>query len=91
MSDTTTVETTKEVKGNLVLSSTAPTPRWATLLFRGQFILNKMFLVIAGGTSMVDPKHLQEAILWAAAIDIGVWTFARMIGIQKPVIDTDNP
>lgn len=92
MSDTTTtVEVTKEAQGRLVISSSAPSPLWATWVFRIQFILNKMFLVVAGGTKMIPPHHLQEAILWAAAVDIGVWSLAKMLGIEKPQIDTDKP
>jgi hypothetical protein len=83
----TEVETTKAITGKTVYGIAGlqnPTPKWATWLFRGEFLLNKGLTIILAGTHAIPQDKLAEYILWVTAIDTVFWAFARQVGIQKP-------
>lgn len=79
---TTEAEVVQQVQGKTVMSVTLPTPRWATWMFRTQFILNKALMFYLTGTDRVPSSSLKEIILIMAAIDLATWMFANSIGIK---------
>lgn len=86
----TEVQTTKTVTGKTVFGLAglnAPTPMWATWIFRGEFILNKALGMFLGGTSIIPADQVKEWILWTTVADFVFWAFARQVGIQKPVLE----
>lgn len=84
---TQTVETEKEVTGKTVISFTAPTPKWATWVFRTEFVINKALLMVLSGTSLLSPQQVKESLIWIAAIDFMVWGIGRGLGVQKSQFD----
>ena len=83
------VSTTKLVQGKTVLSFTKPTPLWATYFFRIEFILNKCLMMYYAGTSM-HIENVKEKIFIMSVIDLGVWLFAKSIGVKKSDIGFDE-
>lgn len=86
-SKTTEVESTKNVAGKTVYGLaglSAPTPKWATWLFRGEFLLNKAIGMFLGGTHVIPADQVKEYLLLLAVVDFIFWGFARQVGIQKP-------
>lgn len=93
MSDTnnfTQVQTTTPAKGNLVLSVNEPTPMWATWGFRIVFLLTTAISIWLAGTHLVSDANKVEIIVAMKAIDVAVWGLGKMLGIQKPEIETDE-
>jgi len=76
------VTTTKVITGKVVASWKLPPPIWATWFFRLEFVINKCLMLYLSGTThtIVD---LKNDILILTIIDIGVWTFAKSIGVKK--------
>ncbi len=81
--ETTTVETEKELKGKPVFSFSLPTPKWAIYVFRTEFFINKALMLWLTGTTIVPTENAKEYILILVAIDTVVWGLSRSIGIRK--------
>lgn len=82
-------EVDKMVAGKTVLSFQLPTPKWATIIFRTEFILNKALMFWMSGTSIIPPEKVKEYILILGAVDLVVWFFGRSIGIKKDDVEKD--
>lgn len=76
-------EVDKMVAGKTVISFNLPTPKWATWVFRTEFVLNKAVLLYLGGTSSIPADKLKEYILILSIVDFVVWGMGRGIGIKK--------
>lgn len=76
-------EVDKMVAGKTVISFNLPTPKWATWVFRTEFVLNKAVLLYLGGTNSISKDNIQEYILILGIVDFVVWGMGRGIGIKK--------
>jgi len=78
-----------------ILSINSPTPKWMTAIFRIEFLLTKGLTVWIAATQLVGPKAKVEILVALSAIDLMVWGFARMMGVQKPsekdIFDNQKP
>lgn len=77
------VEKDATVTGKTVMSFNLPTPKWATWVFRTEFILNKAVTMYLTGTGALPPDKVKEWLLYMAILDFIVWFFARSIGVKK--------
>lgn len=80
MADTQPVETTVEQSGKVKFGMQGlnnPTPKWATYIFRAEFLLNKAIMLFFYS----DLTPLQIKIL--ACIDFLVWGAGRFVGVKK--------
>lgn len=84
------VQATTPAKGNLVVSINAPTPMWATWIFRIVFLLTTAISIWLAGTHLVSDANKVEIIVDMKAIDVAVWGLGKMLGIKKPEIETDE-
>jgi len=82
--ETQEVETTKQSTGSLVISLSHPTPMWAIMIFRVEFLLNKAFMMWVSTTNIVPSAKLQMFIGTMTAIDFFVWGIGRSLGIKPP-------
>ncbi len=84
MSDTLQ-EVTKpaNVVGTTVLSIAAPTPKWATVLFRVFYHLSTGIAVWLAATKMVPEANKFEVLLVASLVDRVVWAVGRCLGVKK--------
>lgn len=77
----------EEEKGKTIFGTVeaiaSPTPKWATTIFRVEFVLNKVVLGILSASSLFTPEQVKESLVWIAAIDTAVWLFGRFIGVKK--------
>lgn len=65
-----------------VLSFNKPTPKWATWIFRVEFLLNKAFLY-GLSQDLFGTVNIKKALVWAILIDGIIWGIGRAIGVQK--------
>lgn len=71
------------VQGKTVLSFTHPTPKWATWIFRTEFVANKALTMYLTGTGALPPEKVKEWLLIMTIIDFITWFAARSIGVKK--------
>ncbi len=81
--NTTTVETTKEIKGNTVVSFTLPQPQWTVWVFRIVFLVTSAAtLVIAGDDAITDANKVR-ILLYMKAFDFIIWGIGKGLGVDK--------
>jgi uncharacterized membrane protein YbaN (DUF454 family) len=80
-------ETTME--GSVVLSFNRPSPKWATWVFRTEFILNKAITMYLTGTGMIPTEKVKEYLLIMSIVYFLVWLGARSLGVKKADIEND--
>lgn len=88
-----TVEKDVQMQGKTVMSFNLPTPKWATWIFRTEFILNKAITMYLTGTGVVPADRVKEYLLVMSILDFVVWFAARSIGVKKSqfeVMTNDN-
>lgn len=65
-----------------IISTTAPTPSWATWTFRIVFLLTKVAITIVASDPGI-PDELKVRIgLYLSGLDTLVWGLSRMIGVE---------
>lgn len=77
------VEKDATMQGKTVVSFNLPTPKWATWIFRTEFVLNKAITMYLTGTGAVDLERVKEYLLIMGILDFVVWFAARSIGVKK--------
>lgn len=82
-------EVDKMVTGKTVISFNLPTPKWATYIFRTEFVLNKAITMYLTGTGAIDPDKVKEYLLIMTIVDFVTWFFARSVGIKKDDIENE--
>jgi hypothetical protein len=90
MAETQTVEKDVEVTGRTVMSFNLPTPKWATYIFRTEFVINKALTMYLTGTGALPPEKVKEWLLMMGIIDFVVWFIARGLGVKKTDFENDN-
>lgn len=93
METKTEVEQTVPVTGKTVFGAEGlknPTPKWATNVFRGFFIANKVLTFWFASTKLIPLSALPEIIIGLNAIDFGVWLTARFLGVKKSDIENET-
>lgn len=68
--------------GKTVMSFTLPSPLWAKMVFRAEFIANKAFLM-ALSQGLLPTLDTKITLAWAVIIDFIVWGLAKGVGIKK--------
>jgi hypothetical protein len=89
-----TAEKDVQITGKTVLSFHLPTPKWATYIFRTEFVINKALTMYLTGTGAVPADKVKEYLLIMGIIDFIVWFVARGLGVKKTDFEnltTDNP
>ena len=89
MAEIQEVEKTELVKGKTVVSLNLPTPKWATWIFRTEFVLNKAALMYLSGTGAIPPEDVKEYILILSIVDFVVWIAGRFLGVKKQTIEDE--
>lgn len=77
------VEQDATIKGKTVISFNHPTPKWATWIFRTEFVLNKALTMYLSGTALIPADKLKEWFLIMSIIDFITWFSARSVGVKK--------
>lgn len=82
----------KTVVGKTVISINAPTPMWATWIFRIVFLLTTTAtFIIASDPAIPDALKVRIGI-YLKGLDFVIWGFGRFIGVEKPSIEPpSNP
>lgn len=70
-----------------VISLNAPTPRWATIVFRIVFVLTKAASVWVAATTLVSNNAKVEILLAFATADGVFWGIGKLLGVE-PVEET---
>lgn len=83
MATTETVEKDVTQTGKTVLSFHLPTPKWATYVFRTEFVINKAVAMYLAGTGAIPPEKVKEYLLILTIADFIVWFIARGLGFKK--------
>ena len=74
------------VTGKTVLSINAPTPMWATWIFRIVFLLTTTAtFIIASDPAIPDALKVRIGI-YLKGLDFVIWGLGRFIGVEKPDI-----
>ena len=89
MAEIQEVEKTEMVQGKTVLSLNLPTPKWATWIFRTEFVFNKAALMYLSGTGSIPAEKVKEYILILSIIDFLVWIGGRFLGVKKQTIEDE--
>jgi hypothetical protein len=84
------VEKDVQVTGKTVMSFQLPTPKWATYVFRTEFVLNKALTMYLSGTGALPPEKVKEWLLIMSIVDFITWFAARSIGVKKTDFENDN-
>jgi hypothetical protein len=87
--ETVTVESTKEVKGKVVLSFTKPSPIAATWAFRIVFLLTTAATIIITAEPNIPNDLKVRIFLYMKAGDFVVWGIARGLGVDKSQFQED--
>lgn len=66
-----------------VISIAAPTPMWATWLFRIVFVLTSAASIWIAATQLVSDANKAEIMLALKCLDVIVWGVGRMLGVKK--------
>lgn len=77
------VQESKVITGKTVMSFTLPTPMWAKMVFRFEFLLNKAILMVLSASSLFTAQEVKESLIWIAAFDFIVWGMAKGVGVKK--------
>ena len=80
------VETTEIKKGKTTIGIKGlnnPTPVWVNWIFRTEFIINKLILMVLSTSSLFTAGQVKESLIWIAAIDYAVWQLGRFVGVSK--------
>lgn len=80
------VESTQITKGKLVMNYKLPTPKWATWVFRTEFILNKAAIGWMLSADIIPSNRLKVVVATMNAVDFVFWGFGRLLGIKPPDI-----
>lgn len=89
MAEIQEVEKTEMIQGKTVLSLNLPTPKWATWIFRTEFVLNKAAMMYLSGTGSIPPEKIKEYILILTIVDFVVWVGGRLLGVKKQTIEDE--
>jgi hypothetical protein len=84
------VEKDTTMTGKTVMSFQLPTPKWATYVFRTEFVLNKALTMYLSGTGALPPEKVKEWLLIMSIVDFITWFAARSIGVKKTDFENDN-
>lgn len=87
--ETTAVEVTKQVPGKLVFSINAPTPKWATIVFRVTICLCTFASSVVAGDDGIDNVTKVKVMLYLTQGTTLIWGLGRIIGIKKEEIEKD--
>lgn len=83
------VEKDEAMSGKVVLSFNRPTPKWATWIFRTEFILNKAMTMYLTGTGTIPDDRVKEYLLIMSIVDFLTWLGARSLGVKKSDIEQE--
>lgn len=89
MAEIQEVEKTEMVTGKTVVSLNLPTPKWATWIFRTEFVLNKAAMMYLSGTGSIPADKIKEYILILTIVDFVVWVAGRFLGVKKQTIEDE--
>lgn len=89
MAEVQEVEKTETIKGKTVVSLNLPTPKWATWIFRTEFVLNKALCMYLSGTGAIAPEKVKEYLLIITIVDFVVWVAGRFLGVKKQTIEEE--
>lgn len=89
MAEVQEVEKTETIKGKTVVSLNLPTPKWATWIFRTEFVINKALMMYISGTATIPSDKAKEYMLILAVTDFLVWTGGRFLGVKKQTIEQE--
>jgi len=76
------VEQDTAVSGKTVVSLNLPTPKWATWVFRGVFILTGVVTFIIAAEPAITPEVKVRIGIYLKGFDMFVWGITRMIGVD---------
>jgi len=66
-----------------VISLSAPTPKWATWIFRIVFFLTTAISFWIAGTKLIQDDLKIELMLALKAFDVFIWGCSKGIGVKK--------
>lgn len=67
-----------------------PTPLWAKWVFRTVFILTTVASFWAGASTLIDPLYKAELLLGFKSLDMIVFGFSKLFGVELPERDENN-
>lgn len=89
MSELQQVEKDATMPGKVIFSFNRPTPKWATWIFRTEFILNKAITMYLTGTGTIPEDKVKEYLLIMTIVDFITWLGARSLGVKKADIESE--
>lgn len=90
MGEVQKVEQDEIVQGKTVLSFHLPTPKWATYIFRTEFVINKALTMYLTGTGALPADKVKEWLLIMGIVDFIVWFIARGLGVKKTDFESND-
>lgn len=77
------VSTTKTVSGTVGFNPSAPSPIWATWIFRIVFLLTMVATIIIAGDTHIPNDIKVRIFLYMKGFDVFVWGVAKGLGVKK--------
>lgn len=73
-----------------IISVSAPTPKWATWVFRIVFFITTGLSFWVAGTNLVPESIKVEIMLAFKSLDIIVWGLGKSLGVKKDDFTAEN-